>query len=994
MLAEYIQLPKAGDTVGPFLLRELVSAGILGNFYMATDRVTHETALLHILPEALLRVDGRFHQRYREMVERQSRLPAGTVLVPRNLFRHAGNLVVQYPEGNYRSLGQVVSEAAGTVPEQQVREWLAALGKGLAEAVKLDQGHYFLTPDFLFLGADGRMRVAGVGLFQSIQYEAFERFVSGAVIPIVADQHKGFSVLETLSPEIRNFKTPDPRSDFYGLGMCAYFMLTGRQPERRWSLPSKTRKGLGEGWDLFISRCLEPRPVDRFPNYRAFLHDLEHLEELDREPGLKPVRARRTLSRVPLPSALERRLGLRALMLLRLIILGLAGVLAVGAASLFLNILFTDEGQEDSRPIRLAREPAQANLILEIKAPAAQVRISGPESGRFQVRGQPLLLHGAKGVYQVEVTAPRRQPVSFTVELSARERVVRQVRLEPHFVSVRVKGEPGTEVHVEEGPGLLLYLGRIEEPEGLLVENRLLRGTHRLVGLHPWFLPARPAPVVLERGTPIVQLVQEARPTRLEVLSEPPGAAVYLDQTLIGVTPLRYEGVASGYPFQLRVEKQGYRPYLQELAFGRGQAITVDTGPLEPRLGWLNLQLDLARPHVPPPEQLVLHVDGKPVPVQPRQQLELLTGPHHITLEHPDFFPFSRTVEVLDGGLTEVTLTLEPRPARVRLQIGVPNPARFTVNDRETTLTPEGDLLVPADGPAKVEVSVRDFMTVIKHFVAEPNAALVWEVPLKPLPGPVFGEPWQPPYFDLPMVWIQPGTFVMGSPVTEHRRLPNEDARTTVRFSDGFWIGAKEVTQAVYARIMGDNPSQFKGDDLPVDSVSWEMAGEFCRRLNQFEQRAGRLPPGYSYRLHTEAEWEYAARAGTDTPFSFGTTATPEQGNFLGAYRAEAPPRLAAERYGTLPAGSFPPNPWGLYDVHGNLAEWTLDQYWDRHPGGVRHHPVNSARGRGHTVRGGSWQDGAERTRSAAREGVSPSVRRDTIGFRLVLAPDPLETLR
>ena len=230
----------------------------------------------------------------------------------------------------------------------------------------------------------------------------------------------------------------------------------------------------------------------------------------------------------------------------------------------------------------------------------------------------------------------------------------------------------------------------------------------------------------------------------------------------------------------------------------------------------------------------------------------------------------------------------------------------------------------------------------------------------------------------------------MGSPLEEFRRIQNEDDLTSVEIGYGFWVAQFEVTQAVYKRIVGGNPSEFKGDDRPVDSVSWEDAARFCRLLTEREAREGRLPEGYSYRLPTEAEWEYVARGGTETPFSFGVEANPSLGNFQGSYAAgKMEGESADDRYGTVPVGSFSPNPFRLYDVHGNVAEWVYDRFWDRLPGGSVTNPVNVESGRGYAVRGGSWRDSADRVRSAAREGAPGSTVRNSLGFRVVLGPDP-----
>lgn len=231
------------------------------------------------------------------------------------------------------------------------------------------------------------------------------------------------------------------------------------------------------------------------------------------------------------------------------------------------------------------------------------------------------------------------------------------------------------------------------------------------------------------------------------------------------------------------------------------------------------------------------------------------------------------------------------------------------------------------------------------------------------------------------MVRVPPGTFVMGSPVTEKHRDLDEDPLTTVTFVRGFWMGKYEVTQREYERVMGDNPSKFKGNpDHPVEQVTWKEAMAFCARLTQREQAAGRLPSNYAYRLPTEAEFEYAVRAGTTTRFSFGDDPDYAELPKYAWYKANSD--------GTShPVGQKLPNAFGLYDMHGNVWEWCLDWYLTFYPGGNVTHPTGPANGLTRVFRGGGWDYTPQSCRSAYRNYVTPTRRLSYIGFRIVLAP-------
>jgi len=232
------------------------------------------------------------------------------------------------------------------------------------------------------------------------------------------------------------------------------------------------------------------------------------------------------------------------------------------------------------------------------------------------------------------------------------------------------------------------------------------------------------------------------------------------------------------------------------------------------------------------------------------------------------------------------------------------------------------------------------------------------------------------------MVWIPPGTFTMGSPDTEVDRDFNEGPQTTVTLSNGFYMGKCEVTQGEYQALMGTNPSQFTGDtNRPVEMVTWYDATDYCDQLTQRERAAGRIGTNTVYRLPTEAEWEYACRAGTTTRFSYVDGDDPGYGR-LGNYAWYDDNSDST----THPVGQKLPNPWGLEDMPGNVYEWCQDWYGS-YPGGSVTDPQGPATGSERVFRGGSWYGAANGCRSANRSHAGRSSRLDYLGFRVVLAP-------
>ncbi len=239
--------------------------------------------------------------------------------------------------------------------------------------------------------------------------------------------------------------------------------------------------------------------------------------------------------------------------------------------------------------------------------------------------------------------------------------------------------------------------------------------------------------------------------------------------------------------------------------------------------------------------------------------------------------------------------------------------------------------------------------------------------------------------------WCPPGRFVMGSPVDEPEHRPDE-AQVEVRLTKGFWMGKYEVTQGQWKRLVGEFPQPQpagEGGEFPVVWVSYIEAEAFCQKLTELGHKSGELPKDWEFRLPTEAQWEYACRAGTTTATSFGNKFTSKQANFLGnkPYNgSEASPALNR----ATPVGKYPANAWGLQDMHGNVFEYCRDWYHARLPGGDdpdlsdRKGVANRDGTFSRVRRGGAWNDEGKYLRSAFRLRYEPERRSDHIGFRVV----------
>jgi formylglycine-generating enzyme required for sulfatase activity len=241
------------------------------------------------------------------------------------------------------------------------------------------------------------------------------------------------------------------------------------------------------------------------------------------------------------------------------------------------------------------------------------------------------------------------------------------------------------------------------------------------------------------------------------------------------------------------------------------------------------------------------------------------------------------------------------------------------------------------------------------------------------------------------LCWCPPGRFRMGSPPDEPERRPDE-AQVEVTLARGFWMGKFEVTQGQWKRVVGKLPGGLtaaggEGDDFPVYNVNYPEAEAFCRKLTERGRQSGDLPKDWEFRLPTEAQWEYACRAGTKTASSFGDKLSSKQANFQGR------PYNGAEKGPSLnratKVGGYPANAWGLHDMHGNVYEWCRDWYHQKLPGGDDP-DLSSVRGTmnrdgtfSRVRRGGAWCDDGRPCRSAFRLRYEPERRSDHIGFRV-----------
>ena len=225
----------------------------------------------------------------------------------------------------------------------------------------------------------------------------------------------------------------------------------------------------------------------------------------------------------------------------------------------------------------------------------------------------------------------------------------------------------------------------------------------------------------------------------------------------------------------------------------------------------------------------------------------------------------------------------------------------------------------------------------------------------------------------LKMIRINPGTFTMGAPNMPPRAEPFEGLRT-VEMDKAFYLGEVEVSQALWSRHMKINPSRFQSPSLPVEGITWQEAMDFCGKLNLYKEKF-KVPEGMVFRLPSEAEWEYAARAGSKTTFFFGDNSEPLTQYAWISDNSEN---------STKPIGLLSPNKWGFLDIYGNVREWCLDGYGPR-PSGKLTNPLIASKNMDKVSRGGSWDSCDACCKTAKRMNYGENYQSSDIGFRLAI---------
>jgi formylglycine-generating enzyme required for sulfatase activity len=856
--------------------------------------------------------------------------------------------------------------------------------------------HRDLDTDLIYVQEDGSIRILGLGVKAAMGVDLFESIVSASVSPLVCSKSLvRLNSFEIMSPEYKSGIAEDSRVDVYAVGFIGYWLLLGRKAVlSKYEPPSILMPELEPSWDVYFENSFERSKDKRYQSCKMALLGLKKTDAecLSEGSGLVQLQ----IDRIPVPKKIVER-GMLAARIYRLFLIGLLGVSLIAVAACFLDFSFSGSDPEPEvirARAHVAGAEESAALAIRVDPPHFEVEIVG-SSERFTAENGSLRLVAVPGDYKLRFTAPHHLEQILAVhvpeEPTAAERL--DLELEPAWADVTIRTEPGAEVAVIDEQGAETVLGFADESGTFILEKSILAGTVQVHVSKAGYQSNTIADQAIKLGAVSeIDLPIQPLPASLSLQSQPPGASIVINDIELGQTPLQLHDFVPGEQYQVVAHLAGRRSVSRRIDVKPGADLTIDFGQLVPLSGEIDLEVEVLGPEAPDPAQLypdlTVYVDETAYPFGSSALNQVPEGLHRIRLDHPQYVSAETQLEVEDRGRYLLQFDLQPRPSI--LQIEFPGHLDCELRlDGEIVSLNDGQALLPPNRELELELRIRNHLSMLRTFKLAPCETFVWQVSPVAIPGPSEGQRWMLPYLAIPFNWVPAGQFQMGSPLQEHARVPNEGPTTPVRFSYGFWAGVYEVTQAQYYEVTGQNPSKFKAPAHPVEFITWQEARDFCRLLTDLEREAGRLPVGYVYRLPSEAEWEYAARAGTRTPFYFGEEADASFGNFRGVYpRTRQDGLRAPEGYGTANVGHYQPNAFGLYDIHGNVREWTLDRYNGRHPGRSLADPQPRAEGDRIAVRGGGWEDSAARVRSAVREGVSPDVASNAIGFRVVLAPE------
>jgi formylglycine-generating enzyme required for sulfatase activity/tRNA A-37 threonylcarbamoyl transferase component Bud32 len=946
------------------------------------------------------------------------------------------------PDGKPESLHDRLGSCEdGRLPEPEARRLAEQVAEALAYAHQRGVVHRDLKPANILLDGEGNAKLTDFGLAKAVGSEFLlsqihqsmqQTLSTGRTILAPGPAGDTLDVAETLrspdsppsrrssaassllgtydymAPEQRGEGTGriDERTDIYAFGVLMYRILTGRRPAGRAKAASQVVPSLSSDWDPVIDRCLEEDPEDRYPSAAALQLDLVKI----------------SASRC------------HALRRIAVVALAVCAAAVLAAAALGLWDASPPEGPAPGGPSTPAGKtppptPPETPPLVAPRALACQLSIRPPgatvvlsREGRLvaeqQVGDEQLEVSLDPGTYTVQVTKVGYEPLSQLVTFGA-DKLAFTAELSPILGELVIRSDPGVTIEATDSAGREIPLGRTDA-QGLRRITTLTEGPYTI-----YMSRAKHQPVSRK-----VELIA-GRPEELEarLIGEPGSirissarqAEVWAAGTRLGTTNSVISPLAAGeHTLELRV--RGFRTERLTVTIPpagfvpiEGPAMVAESGDLHITASSVPADTYLAEARA---EVRVDRGPWKTVSL-PYTEPGLSVGEHRVELQVPGYTVSGQgPISIRDGQTATAAFKLEPEPIRVTIRANVDKAEVLDAAGRRLGIAGESLSLAPfvrhrvtvrAPGYQAAEeiisstvpgASLRMRVVTLER-LREPTVYTSWPFnkseaeSRREETAATLGKPQRLSLdcgrgVKLELASIPAGKFQMGSPSSEPGRFSSEGPQREVTISRSFYMGIHEVTQEQYEAVMGANPSSFQkgkvlkkggwfssdevmgpSDRHPVERVSWPDADDFCKKLSAKTGRRVCLP--------TEAEWEYACRAGTESRFSFG-----DSDSSLSDYAWYT----GNSGSSTHPVGQKKPNAFGLYDMHGNVWEWCSDWYQDSYSGLSLQDPKGPNNGAYRVLRGGCWFNSPQICRSAYRYGNSPASTGDGNGFRVVVSLD------
>jgi len=981
-------LGAGGRVFGRYTLEAVAGRGGMGVVWRAHDNELERTVALKFLPEAVASDPEAVRDLKRE-TKRCLELTHPHIVRVYDFVQDGAIAAIAMEFVDGESLAKRKAESAGgCLPAGEIAPLVAELCAALDYAhTRARVVHRDLKPANLLVTRTGELKITDFGIARSLT-ESRTRLTG---------QSSTSGTLPYMSPQQLAGDKPSETDDIYALGATIYDLLTGKPPfyrgdmasmiiQIRERLPAPLEEhridagcegaAIPDRWAKVVIACLDKNAAGRPRSAGEVAQRLG----LAAPPGTAPMSSTPVVVEtpapvVPPPPPIPARAPLAAS------VPGVPSAAKIPAPS--------------APPPLLPDVSGQASSVAATPAPATIPPAAGPASPVAPRRHGPAILIGAAALlaaaagFYFGFYRPQQQ------KLAGERRVAEEKRLSDareKAEAARALAEQEEQVFNEIARGIDSFKDGAPAGERAAIDEMVRsylqtaspkyraeidrRWNERLAG---WDAARRAA----ARGGLIIS-------------TTPAGAEVVVGALAAQKSPVTLPQMRLGsYPIVARLP--GYEEFRVDAEVKENEFTTVDL-PLVRSMGGAQIASN--------PPGLAFTLQGADLTrtgTTPAHFDRLPTGDYTLIVRRQGWPDLRQTV----------TVARESSVAAV---------AEFVTGDLEITSDPAGaevwskgrrlgetPVHLPDLKPAAFDFELRlpGYKNAAARAEVRPRETAQLAVTLEKIRGPRPGESWTVPGSNLELVWIQPGTFAMGTPAPpiqtyagpppssssndanaaaaalvsgivgiarglQALQHANESPQTVVHLTQGYWLGRTEVTQTQYESVTGRNPSQFKtaSGDVPVENVSWEDAMEFCRRLTERERAAGRITATQFFTLPTEAQWEYACRAGTTGAFAGSI-------DVLGWYDGNS-------GGATHPVARKQPNAWGFYDMHGNVSEWCLDAF-AMYPGGTVTDYVSSASGGARVHRGGNWKGAAENAHSASRVRERGNARSGFVGFRVAL---------